>query len=94
MREIGVKELKASLSEALRTVESGERVTVTRHGRPVAELGPPSRAEETPDQHMRRLIADGAVTPATKPAPTDAPTPIVTGKSASDFILAEREAER
>lgn len=93
MREIGVKELKATLSEALRAAESGERITVTKHGRAIAEFGPP-RTAETPDQQMQRLIAEGLVKPATKPVPQQEPPLYKAESPASDFIFAEREAER
>jgi len=36
-----IAETKARLTELTRAVEMGERVTITRHGRPVAQLGPP-----------------------------------------------------
>jgi prevent-host-death family protein len=92
MREIGVRELKANLSSVLRRVGEGERVRITRRGRPVAELVPaiPERSEA-----MKKLIVEGRVTPASRP-PSEAPpaTPIDTGTSASELILAEREEER
>jgi prevent-host-death family protein len=37
---VGVRELKARLSEILRRVQDGEAVTVTDRGRPVARLVP------------------------------------------------------
>lgn len=40
MREIQATEAKAKLAELLRTVEHGESVVITRHGRPVAHLVP------------------------------------------------------
>ena len=45
---------KAHLAEALREVESGESVTITRHGRPVAVLVPPELADQ-----LGRLRAAG-----------------------------------
>lgn len=41
MSEIGAYEAKTHLSALLRRVEEGERITITRHGVPVAELVPP-----------------------------------------------------
>jgi prevent-host-death family protein len=38
--EISVKEAKAKLAELLRRVEAGERIVLTRHGKPVADLVP------------------------------------------------------
>lgn len=39
---VGVHEAKTRLSDLLRRVESGETVTITRRGEPVAELRPPA----------------------------------------------------
>jgi prevent-host-death family protein len=100
VREIGIGELRAKLSSVIRGVERGERVRVTRRGRPVADIVPaesPKAAESLPEPGgtMKRLIAEGRVTPATRP-PSEAPpaSPRKTGRSASAFILAEREEER
>ena len=54
---VGVAELRQNLSRYLRRVEQGERLLVTDHNRPVAELGPPPTAGEALD----RLIAAGRV---------------------------------
>ena len=40
MSEIGAYEAKTHLPALLRRVEGGERITITRHGVPVAELVP------------------------------------------------------
>ncbi len=40
MRTIGAFEAKAHLSELLAAVEKGEALTITRRGKPVAELRP------------------------------------------------------
>ena len=41
MADIGAYEAKTHLPALLRRVEQGERITITRHGVPVAELVPP-----------------------------------------------------
>ncbi|MCC6195310.1 MAG: type II toxin-antitoxin system prevent-host-death family antitoxin [Burkholderiales bacterium] len=41
MEEVGVYEAKTHLPELLARVERGERIVITRHGKPVAELVPP-----------------------------------------------------
>lgn len=46
--EVGAYEAKTHLAELLRRVEKGERITITRHGHPVAELVPAS------DERRRR----------------------------------------
>jgi len=78
MREIGIGELRAKLSSVIKRVEGGERVRVTRRGRPVVDIVPVSPR----------------VSPATRPLPMSPPAPRDTGRSASAFILAEREEER
>jgi len=92
MREIGVRELKANLSSVLRQVGEGERVRITRRGRYVADLLPPET--DPAETHMRQLIAEGRVTPATGSIPKNPPPPRKTGRSASAIILAEREEDR
>jgi prevent-host-death family protein len=93
MREIGVRELKANLSKVLREVQRGEQVRVTAHGRPVADLVP-ARAPQRYSEGMRKLIAEGKVTPASRPLPLPEAKPRSTGKSATAIVLAEREEER
>jgi prevent-host-death family protein len=58
MAEIGAYEAKTRLAELLKRVESGERITITRHGRPVAELVPVSGAAEmTVEEAIREMEA-------------------------------------
>lgn len=92
MREIGARELKASLSATLHAVARGERVRVTVRGRPVAELVPPSASAE--DDHLRELVATGRVTPPARAKPARTPRLAKSNGSASAHVLAEREAER
>ena len=44
--EVPVKEAKAKLTELLRRVEAGERIVLTRHGKPVADLVPHGLGQE------------------------------------------------
>jgi prevent-host-death family protein len=39
--DVSITEAKDRLTELIRTVEKGENVVITRHGRPVAQLAPP-----------------------------------------------------
>ena len=62
MKTSGVREIKNRLSAYLRMVEQGERVAVTRRGRIVAELGPPTyTAEEEAQAGLRRRARAGTV---------------------------------
>ncbi len=92
MREIGVRELKRSLSETLRAVGRGEQVRVTVRGRAVADIVPAGAA--TGDDRLRELVAAGRVVPPSQSRPTRAPRLVKSGKSASVLVLAERDTER
>ncbi len=49
MKEVGAYEAKTKLPQLLREVAQGEHVTITLHGRPVAELTPPRRTPAAAD---------------------------------------------
>jgi prevent-host-death family protein len=92
MREIGVRELKQSLSETLRAVSRGQQVRVTLRGRAIADIVPAGVADS--DDRVRELIAAGRISAPSRARPEQAP-PLAKGqRSASDLILAERDAER
>ncbi len=58
---VGVAELRRNLSRYLRMVERGERLVVTDHNKPVAQLGPvPSGTD------LERLVAAGRVSPPSR----------------------------
>jgi prevent-host-death family protein len=60
----GIRELKDNLSRYIRRVEAGQRITVTAHGRVVAELVPPeSAARKFPGSRWDELIAAGILHP-------------------------------
>jgi prevent-host-death family protein len=65
MKAVGVKELKARLSEYLRYVRAGEPVLITDRGEVVAELRPTARsyAVPGPDPEMEALGSEGEVSP-------------------------------
>lgn len=92
MREIGVRELKGSLSETLRAVGRGEQVRVTVRGRPVADIVP--AAARVGDDPLRMLVSEGRLVPPARARPTRAPTPATARGSASELVIAERDAER
>jgi len=92
MREIGVRELKTTLSQTLRAVGRGQQVRVTVRGRPVADIVPAGVSAE--DDRLRRLIAQGRLVAPSRVHPKRAPPLAVSPLSASSLILAEREAER
>ncbi|CAN5478849.1 MAG: type II toxin-antitoxin system Phd/YefM family antitoxin [Actinomycetota bacterium] len=56
MTEVGVRELKHSLSRYLYKVREGETIVVTDRGKPVARIVPAGIPE-----HIARLMAQGRV---------------------------------
>ena len=92
MREVGVRELKQSLSEILRAVGRGEQIRVTVRGRPVADIVPAGAAAG--DDRLRELVAEGRVVPPSRARPARAPRLAKGRSSASALVLSERDAER
>ena len=92
MREIGVRDLKRSLSETLRAVERGEQVRVTVRGRAIADIVPTGAAAG--DDRVRALVAEGRLTPPASARPKRAPRLVKSDVSASALVMGERDAER
>lgn len=59
MADIGMRELRATLSTFLKRAQLGERVVVTLDGKPIAQLGPLSGDVE--GISLADLVARGAV---------------------------------
>lgn len=58
----GIRELKNNLSAYIRRVEAGERVSVTAHGRVVAELVPPGGGlDRASTGRWEELVASGCL---------------------------------
>ncbi|MEO6596572.1 MAG: hypothetical protein ABIP94_17610 [Planctomycetota bacterium] len=55
MTNITVQELKQAMAAALRRVGLGQWLTVLKHGKPVARLGPPTES----DLHIGKRYASG-----------------------------------
>jgi prevent-host-death family protein len=69
MKTVGIRELKQNASAVIAEVVAGEVVTVTSHGRPVAQIAP--LAQDT----VRGLIDAGRARPAKHRLSDLAPTP-------------------
>lgn len=86
LMDVGIRELRNSLSRRLDEVRAGETITVTDHGRPIARIVPiaqPSRLEQ--------LIAEGRVTPPKLPKSRGPlPKPAQASGSVSEFIAEQR----
>ena len=95
MQEVSTKDLKDQLSEWVRRVESqGERIVITRSGRPVAALVPLS---DLPVRDANAILADlaaaGMVRLPRSPRSPDAfsgPRVPSRGKLASEMIIEDR----
>ncbi len=62
--EIGVRELRNRTSQVIDTVRSGERVTLTVHGEPVADIVPHAdRVRWLDGDQFRRQLAGRAADP-------------------------------
>ncbi|TMB96432.1 MAG: type II toxin-antitoxin system prevent-host-death family antitoxin [Chloroflexi bacterium] len=65
MVEVSIRELKSRLSEHLRRLESGESITVTRRGKPVAVITRADEehrpAEQSVEQKMLELVRRGVL---------------------------------
>jgi prevent-host-death family protein len=92
MREIGVRELKAHLSEVLREVEAGKPARVTLRGQAVADIVPVGARRQ--DERVRDLVAAGRLTPPAQARPRRAPRLVQARQAASALVLAERDEER
>ena len=53
---VGVRDLKAQLSEYLRQVKAGETVIITEHGRPIGRIIPET---ESIEERIQRLVDSG-----------------------------------
>ena len=54
MESVSVQDLKARLSSVVAAAESGQTIVITRHGKPVARLGP----AEPPHVQRGRLVGE------------------------------------
>ena len=91
--DVGIRALKARLSEFIRRAADGETIVVTEHGRPVAELVPHRAKALSP--RLAELVRRGEVTLATKPPRLPKPrAKMRAGSSLSDVLLEERRHER
>jgi len=91
---VGVRELRQNLSIYLDRVKDGERLVVTEHGHPVAELTPLAPASMLT---LERMIAEGRARPAKgNVASLGSPTALDRrpgSRTVSEELLAMRDEE-
>lgn len=99
MRSIGIKQLKARLSEYVRLARGGETILVTDRDEVVAELGPVRRQVADADSleaTLERLADQGVITRAGQAKkgwawePTNLGLPEGTARSILDEIRGDR----
>lgn len=84
--DIGIRELKARLSECVRRAAEGERIIVTDRGRPVAQL--------TALDDMARIeqgVAEGWITPAKRRGQLGTARPILSASGPSIMEMLDED---
>ena len=97
MKTATVSRLKASLSEYLAGVRSGESLIVTDRGMPVAKIIPLTRGDTEVPAHLLELQRCGAVRLGTGALPAgflEAARPLDAGGRVLESLLKEREESR
>ena len=90
METIGLRELRQNASKYVHRAAAGESITITEHGRAVAELRPLQAHQTLYD----RMVASGEIIPAEQPTGVlfDKPLePLDLGFSASAELERQRE---
>ena len=82
--DVGVKELRDSLSRHLAEVRAGRTVTVTDHGRPIARIVPIGQPNM-----LEQLVAEGRVQKAHR-RKRSAPDPLHARAPVTDLIADQR----
>jgi prevent-host-death family protein len=89
METVGIRDLKAHLSQHLKKVRSGARLIVTERGRSVATITPVDTPAEVNWAHQ--LVAEGrAHWAGGKPSGSQGPTVMASGKTVSAAVLEDR----
>ena len=85
---VGVRELKARLSEYLRQVKQGRTIIITERGKPVGRLVPTGQSLE---QRLQVMIDAGLAEWNGKPLPPARPVAkLKGGKTIADLIIEDR----
>jgi antitoxin (DNA-binding transcriptional repressor) of toxin-antitoxin stability system len=96
MRTIGIRDLKARLSQVMRDVAAGDVYLVTDRGRVVAELRQPDTAQwaASPTQRaLARLASEGGLRMAERPVASYRPSPLRAATGLARQLIDEDRAE-
>lgn len=96
MKTIGIRELKARLSQALREVAAGEVLLITDRGRVVAELRSPAtagRIVSAQERALARLAGGGELRVAERPRHSYRPSPLKSAKGFARQLIDEDRGE-
>jgi antitoxin (DNA-binding transcriptional repressor) of toxin-antitoxin stability system len=96
MKTIGIRELKARLSQIIRDVSAGEVFLVTDRGRVVAELRRAdgvSRTVTAEERALARLAADGRLRVAERPTVVYRASPLRSRKGTAKQLIDEDRGE-
>ena len=88
MATVGIRELKARLSQYLKRVRQGERVVVTDRGRPIALISPAAARAE--DERIGEMIRDGTALWDGKRPRGGARPPRLPGATVADAVIEDR----
>lgn len=97
MQTVGVRELKARLSQVLREVQRGETILVTDRGRVVAELRPPALGTQVRsplERALATLAAGGALRLAESKANPYQASPLTSPEGTGRSLLAAERDRR
>ena len=88
-RAVGIRQLRARLSECLREVKKGATIIVTEHGRRVARIVPEA---ESLDDRLRALRDTGAILWSGRRLGKTKPVARIRGKqTVADIVVTNRE---
>ena len=92
MTEVSIRDLRNNLTRYLRRVECGERVTVTRRGKPIATIQPETQAESDVDAALWKMVREGKASWRGGKPKFDMPTIRLKGEgpTASEMIIEDR----
>jgi len=87
--KVGIRELKARLSEYLRRVKAGESIVVTEHGASIGRIIP---ILPTVEDHLHAMISAGLVEWNGRKLPAYRPQALNRGdRLLSDLVVEDRE---